>query len=283
MREVDKVTEMPDFKGYISDLGGPSANMYSLGGRDKSICEKCLRPSCLHPKPCANLNTNHAALLDIYRSVDANPKVKKSFVGSGVRYDLSMHPTGNPTIDRTNRQYNEELISRHVSGRLKVAPEHTCPHVLDIMRKPTFDLYHQFNDIFDEVNHRHGLRQQLIPYFISSHPGCTETDMAMLAATTKQLHLHLEQIQDFTPTPMTLATEIYYTGIHPYTGEKIFTATRAEEKLAQRKYFFWYDATYRPDIIKSLHRLHRPDIIQMLYPSRSFYNELPKKSQKKKR
>lgn len=282
LREVNKITQMPDFKGYISDLGGPSANMYSLGGCDKSICEKCLRPSCLHPKPCANLNTDHSALLDIYRSVDAHPKVKKSFVGSGVRYDLSMHPTGNPAIDRTNRQYNEELISRHVSGRLKVAPEHTCPHVLDIMRKPSFDLYHQFNDIFETVNHRHGLRQQLIPYFISSHPGCTETDMAMLAATTKQLHLHLEQIQDFTPTPMTLATEIYYTGIHPYTGEKIFTATRPEEKLAQRKYFFWYDATYRPDIIKSLHKLHRPDIIRMLYPSHSFYKESPRKSHKKK-
>lgn len=282
LREVNKITQMPDFKGYISDLGGPSANMYSLGGCDKSICEKCLRPSCLHPKPCVNLNTDHSALLDIYRSVDAHPKIKKSFVGSGVRYDLSMHPTGNPAIDRTNRQYNEELISRHVSGRLKVAPEHTCPHVLDIMRKPSFDLYHQFNDIFETVNHRHGLRQQLIPYFISSHPGCTETDMAMLAATTKQLHLHLEQIQDFTPTPMTLATEIYYTGIHPYTGEKIFTATRPEEKLAQRKYFFWYDATYRPDIIKSLHKLHRPDIIRMLYPSHSFYKESPRKSHKKK-
>ncbi len=283
MREVDKVTRMPDFKGYISDLGGPSANMYSLGGRDTSICEKCLRPSCLHPKPCPNLDTDHSALLDIYHTVDAHPAVKKSFIGSGVRYDLSMHPTGSRNIDRINRQYNEELIARHVSGRLKVAPEHTCPHVLDIMRKPSFDLYYQFNDFFDDVNRRHGLRQQLIPYFISSHPGCTETDMALLAATTKQLHLHLEQIQDFTPTPMTLATEIYYTGIHPYTGEKIFTATRPEEKLAQRKYFFWYDATYRADIIRSLNRLHRPDIIRMLYPGRTFSDPSHNKSPRKHR
>lgn len=267
MREVEQITRMTGFKGYISDLGGPSANMYSLHGNDTGICAKCLRPSCLHPKPCPNLNTDHSALLDIYHSVDAVPAVKKSFIGSGVRYDLSMHRTGNPRTDAVNRRYNEELIARHVSGRLKVAPEHTATHVLDIMRKPAFDLYHKFNDIFIDVNRRHGLNQQLIPYFISSHPGCTETDMAELAVETKSLNLHLEQVQDFTPTPMTLATEIYYTGIHPYTGEKIYTAHTREQKLAQRKYFFWYDKTYRRDIIQSLRKLHRPDLIPRLYPT----------------
>lgn len=266
LREVKEVTRMDDFKGYLSDLGGPSANMYGMKGHDTEICQKCLRPSCLHPKPCPNLNTDHSQLLDVYHSVDALPGVKKSFIGSGVRYDLSMHRTGNCKTDETNRRYNEELIERHVSGRLKVAPEHTCKHVLDMMRKPDFSLFYDFKQIFDRVNARTGMRQQLIPYFISSHPGCHEMDMAELAAETKQLNMHLEQVQDFTPTPMTLATEIYYTGIHPYTGEKVFTAIRPEEKLAQRKYFFWYDKTYRQDIIRSLHRLHRPDLIARLYP-----------------
>ncbi len=270
LREVRKITSMPDFKGYLSDLGGPSANMYGMRGKNLDICRKCMRPSCLHPRPCPNLDTDHSRLLDIYHAVDAVSGVKKSFVGSGVRYDLSMHPTGDKSVDAVNRRYNEELIERHVSGRLKVAPEHTSSYVLGIMRKPEFSLYYDFKAIFDRVNDRAGLRQQLIPYFISSHPGCREVDMAELAAETKRLNLHLEQVQDFTPTPMTLATEIYYTGIHPYTGEKIFTATTPEEKLAQRKYFFWYDNAYRPEIIKSLHRLHRADLIESLYPSRRF-------------
>lgn len=267
INEVRKITQMHDFKGYLSDLGGPSANMYGMKGRDIEICKKCLRPSCLHPKPCPNLNTDHSQLLDVYHEADAVPGIKKSFIGSGVRYDLSMHHTGNRQIDDTNRRYNEELIEHHVSGRLKVAPEHTSPHVLEIMRKPDFKLFYDFKRIFERVNTQAGLRQQLIPYFISSHPGCKESDMAELAAETKLLNMHLEQVQDFTPTPMTLATEIYYTGIHPYTGEKIFTATRAEDKQAQRKYFFWYDKTYRADIIRSLQRMHRNDLIQKLYPT----------------
>ncbi len=266
LREVKQVTKMPDFKGYISDLGGPSANMYGMRGKDTSICEKCMRPSCLHPKPCKNLNTDHSPLLDIYHAVDKLPEVKKSFIGSGVRYDLSMHPTGNGKIDAANCRYNEELIEKHVSGRLKVAPEHTSPHVLEVMRKPSFDQFYDFKKIFDGVNRRCGLRQQLIPYFISSHPSCKEIDMAELAVETKALNMHLEQVQDFTPTPMTLATEIYYTGIHPYTGEKVFTARTPEEKLAQRQYFFWYDLQYRANIIKSLKRLNRNDLIGKLYP-----------------
>lgn len=266
LREVKKVTAMPDFKGYISDLGGPSANMWGMHGKNTDICSKCLRPSCLHPAVCPNLNTDHSALIDIYRSVDSLPGVKKSFIGSGVRYDLSMHRTGNRDTDAANRRYNEELIERHVSGRLKVAPEHTEDNVLALMRKPSFALFYDFKKIFDDVNRRCGMKQQLIPYFISSHPGCHEADMAKLAVKTKELNMHLEQVQDFTPTPMTLATEIYYTGIHPYTGEKVFCATRPEEKLAQRQYFFWYDRTYRQQIIKSLHRIHRPDLIAQLFP-----------------
>lgn len=267
LEEAKNITGMPDFKGYISDLGGPSANMWGMKGKNLDICSKCMRPTCLHPKPCPNLNTDHAPLLDIYRSVDAIPGIKKSFIGSGVRYDLSMHRTGDGKIDSANRKYNEELIENHVSGRLKVAPEHTEDNVLNLMRKPSFSQFYDFKKIFDGVNRKCGLKQQLIPYFISSHPGCRETDMAELAVKTKDLNMHLEQVQDFTPTPMTLATEIYYSGYHPYTGEKVFCATRPEEKLAQRQYFFWYDKTYRPQIIKSLQKMHRPDLIAKLFPN----------------
>lgn len=265
LREVRAVAAMPDFKGYISDLGGPSANMYALGGKRPDVCRRCMRPSCLHPKVCPNLNTDHSALLSVYHAVDALPQVKKSFIGSGVRYDLSMHPTGDSKIDAVNRRYNEELITSHVSGRLKVAPEHTEDAVLDVMRKPSFDLFYRFKEVFDRVNARHNLRQQLIPYFISSHPGCTELDMAQLAIKTRDLDFHLEQVQDFTPTPMTVATEIYYSGIHPYTGEHLFTATRPEQKLAQRQYFFWYDRAYRHGIEASLRRLHCRDLIRRLF------------------
>lgn len=265
VKEAKQVVAMPGFKGYISDLGGPSANMYAMGGFDREICRKCLRPSCLHPKPCANLNSDHRPLLDVYHAVDALPGVKKSFIGSGVRYDLSMHRTGRKEIDDASRRYNEELIASHVSGRLKVAPEHTEDCVLKIMRKPSFDLFHQFKKVFDDVNRRHNLRQQLIPYFISSHPGCHEIDMAELAVKTRRLDFHLEQVQDFTPTPMTVATEIYYTGYHPYTLEKVYTPVTPEEKLAQRQYFFWYDATYRRSITAALNRLHRPDLLRELF------------------
>ena len=268
IKEVENVTRMPDFKGFISDLGGPSANMYAMAGINPEICKKCMRPSCLHPRVCNNLNTDHAKLLDIYRSVDKVPGVKKSFVGSGVRYDLSLHATGNKTVDKTNAEYNRELIKKHVSGRLKVAPEHTEPHVLDLMRKPPIKNFEEFKRIFDKVNEEEGLKQQLIPYFISSHPGCREIDMAELAVKMRHMNVKPEQIQDFTPTPMTLATEIYYSGHHPYTGEKIFTATRPEEKLAQRKYFFWWDKQYRRDIEVSLRRLHRPDLIPRLFGGR---------------
>lgn len=267
LREARKVTEMEDFKGYISDLGGPSANMYRMRGKDVEKCQKCLRPSCLHPQPCTNLNNDHAPLLEVYRAVDALPGVKKSFIGSGVRYDLSMHKSGDGKIDKTNRDYIEELIAYHVSGRLKVAPEHTSTEVLKVMRKPDFSLFKEFNKVFDAINRKHGLNQQLIPYFISSHPGSTEEAMAELAVITKQLHFHLEQVQDFTPTPMTVSTEIYYSGYHPYTLKPVYTAKSKEEKLAQRKYFFWYENEYRSDIIKSLTRMHRQDLIAQLYPN----------------
>lgn len=266
MKEVRKVTEMDDFKGYISDLGGPSANMYAMSGHDKEKCDRCVRPSCLHPRPCPNLDNDHSALLDIYKEVDSIPEVKKAFVGSGVRYDLAMASSGDSRIDEVNQDYIRQLITRHVSGRLKVAPEHTSESVLEVMRKPSFSLFREFKEIFDRVNKREGLRQQLIPYFISSHPGCHEEDMAELAVITKGLDFHLEQVQDFTPTPMTVATEIYYTGLHPYTGKPVYTPRTEREKLAQRRFFFWYKPEARKEITEALLRLHRPDLLKALYP-----------------
>lgn len=264
LKEVKKITEMPDFKGYLSDLGGPSANMYKMEGKDRSICSKCRRPSCIHPKICKNLNVDHSQLLDIYKSVDSLIGIKKSFIGSGVRYDMLLHQNNDTKLDKASKDYIREMILNHVSGRLKVAPEHTSDKVLNYMRKPSFGQFYDFKKIFDELNDECNLKQQIIPYFISSHPGCTEEDMAELAVKMKNLNFHLEQIQDFTPSPMTLATEIYYTGYHPYTLEKVFTAKTKEQKLVQRQYFFWYDKTYRQRIIKSLKRLNREDLLKKL-------------------
>ena len=265
LREVRQVTRMADFKGYLSDLGGPSANMYGMHGRNLKACEKCRRPSCIHPQICPNLDTSHQALLDVYRAVDALPEVKKSFIGSGVRYDLLLHRSNDEQANRSAEEYTRELICRHVSGRLKVAPEHTSDRVLKLMRKPSFQLFRQFKQVFDRINREEGLRQQLIPYFISSHPGCHEEDMAELAVLTKQMDFQLEQVQDFTPTPMTTATETWYTGYDPYTLEPVFSARSPREKLAQRQYFFWYKPEQRPGIEQSLRRIGRADLISKLF------------------
>lgn len=265
LKEVKDIIQMPDFKGYLSDLGGPSANMYRMRGKDQRICAKCKKPSCISPVVCKNLNADHTPLLEIYREVDSLPEIKRSFIGSGVRYDLLLHRYDDEQLNQSAQTYTEELIARHVSGRLKVAPEHTEDRVLKMMRKPSFELFEQFKKIFDRINQKQGLNQQLIPYFISSHPGCTEVDMASLAVQTKQLHFQLEQIQDFTPTPMTLATEMYYTGFHPYTLEKVYTARSKEQKLAQRLFFFWYKPEFRKQITLALQKLGRKDLISKLF------------------
>ena len=265
LREVKQVIEMPDFKGYLSDLGGPSANMYGMHGRNLNACEKCKRPSCIHPQICPNLDTNHQKLLDIYHAVDALPGIKRSFIGSGVRYDLLLYKSKDEEANRVARQYTRELITRHVSGRLKVAPEHTSDRVLQLMRKPSFQQFYDFKREFDRINREENLRQQIIPYFISSHPGCREEDMAELAVITKGLDFHLEQVQDFTPTPMTIATETWYTGYDPYTLEPVFSAKSPREKLAQRQYFFWYKPEERRNIEQSLRRIGRADLIARLY------------------
>lgn len=265
LREVKEITEMEDFKGYLSDVGGPSANMYKMQGYDLSICKRCKKPSCIHPNVCPNLNADHRPLLDLLRRIDKNPKIKKSFIGSGVRMDLLLHNYKDKVLEKAADEYTEDLIVKHVSGRLKVAPEHSSDRVLNLMRKPPFRQFAEFTKRFQRINEAHGLRQQLIPYFISSHPGCTEEDMAELAILTKKLDFKLEQIQDFTPTPMTLATEMYYTGYHPYTLQPVYTAIKKEEKMRQHMFFFWYKREEADKIRRELHRIGRPDLIAKLF------------------
>lgn len=282
LKEVRKVTAMDDFKGYLSDIGGPSANMYGMSGKNKDICAKCKRPSCIHPQICNNLNTDHSALLDIYRAVDAIPEVKKSFIGSGVRYDLLLHKSNDENVNNTAKEYTKELICKHVSGRLKVAPEHVSDRVLNLMRKPSFSLFEKFKAVFDRINSEYSLRQQIIPYFISSHPGCEENDMAELAVKTKSLNFQLEQVQDFTPTPMTVSTETWYTGIDPYSLKPVFSAKTKQEKLAQRQFFFWYKPEERKMIENSLRRIGRTDLINILYPKNIVFSKDKEKSNNNK-
>lgn len=264
LKEIKKIKKLPDFKGYLSDVGGPSANMYKMQGFNFDICKKCKKASCIFPSVCKNMNTDHSVLLQLYKKIDALPFIKKSFIGSGIRYDLLLHKTNNAGIDRNNKLYIEELIKNHVSGRLKVAPEHTSDMVLNIMRKPSFSLFKEFKQIFEEINNQEKLRQQIIPYFISSHPACKLNDMAELAIETKKLNFQLEQIQDFTPTPMTLSTEIYHTGLHPYSRKTIYTAKNKVEKLQQRDFFFWYKPEYRLKIKSTLKKIGRTDLIEKL-------------------
>lgn len=268
LREVRAICKMPDFKGYLSDLGGPSANMYAMSGKNKKACMACKRPSCVHPQICPNLNVDHRPLLDIYKAVDSLPEIKKSFIGSGVRYDLLLHDNKDIELNRASREYTRHLIKYHVSGRLKVAPEHTNDQVLDIMRKPSFSLFHQFKTVFDDICRQEHLRQQIIPYFISSHPGCRAEDMAELAIETKQLDFQLEQVQDFTPTPLTIATTCWATGFHPYTLKPIYTAKSPQDKQKQRMFFFWYKPDERRRIEQYLKNIHRFDLIKRLFNSK---------------
>lgn len=263
MKEVEAISKMPDFKGNISDIGGPSANMYGMKGIDQAICDACARPSCIHPTVCKNLDADHSRMTALYKKVAAQPGVKKAFVSSGIRYDLLVpeyNPQGGDSLDA----YMDQLIGHHVSGRLKVAPEHTSEPTLKLMRKPAFRHFHSFKRKFDKLNEKHGLRQQLIPYFISSHPGCSDGDSANLACETKDMGFKLEQVQDFTPTPMTLSTEIYYSGYHPYTMKRIDTPKSTQEKKDQNMFFFWYKPEYRERIRSKLQKLGRPDLVRKL-------------------
>ncbi len=264
LKELEEVVSHPEFRGYISDLGGPSANMYKMKGKDEAICNRCSSPSCIHPVICSNLDTSHKPMTELYRKVDQHPKVKKAFVGSGIRYDLLVDDFNKNNEDGNHDEYIEQVITRHVSGRLKVAPEHTSDATLRVMRKPSFKYFHKFKEKYDRISEKHGLNQQLIPYFISSHPGCEEEDMANLAAETKDMGFELEQVQDFTPTPMTVAEVIYYSGVHPYTLKPIKTVKTKEEKLNQNRFFFWYKRENKDWIKSRLQKANRPDLAEKL-------------------
>lgn len=228
LAEVERIVRMPDFKGYLSDVGAPSANMYRMGGRDRTLCARCRRPSCLHPTRCSNLDNDHGPLLKLYEKIRAVKGIKKAFISSGIRYDLF-----------DDRPYLETVLKHHTSGRLKVAPEHTEDAVLRLMRKPPFALFERLNADFQRICRREGLPYQLIPYFISSHPGCTEREMQSLSEKVLgRLHFTLEQVQDLTPTPMTLSSVMFCTGENPYTHEPVYVARTQEEKRRQKSYFF---------------------------------------------
>jgi uncharacterized radical SAM protein YgiQ len=269
LKEVDIVANMPDFKGYLSDIGGPSANMYKMKGKVQAICDKCVAPSCISPVICSNLDTSHKPLTELYQAVDSHPKVKKSFIGSGIRHDMLV-PEFNKNADpKELDDYTEEVMTKHVSGRLKVAPEHTSDPVLKLMRKPSFSYFHKFKERFDKINIKNGLKLQLIPYFISNHPACEVEDMANLAAETKDMGFQLEQVQGFTPTPMTVATVIYYSGYHPYTLKKVNTPKTRKEKDEQHRFFFWYKDENKAWIKKTLNRLGRQDLLNVLLPAKT--------------
>lgn len=284
LKEVEKVTEMPDFKGYISDLGGPSANMYKMKGKVQEICDRCVSPSCIHPVVCSNLDTSHKPMTELYKKVDANPKVKKAFVGSGIRYDL-LADSYNKHADESADEYLEQVVTCHISGRLKVAPEHTSENTLKVMRKPAFKHFHNFKKKYDYFNKKHGLNQPLIPYFISSHPGSQMEDMANLAAETKDMGFKLEQVQDFTPTPMTVATIIYYTGLHPYTLKPVYTAKTKKEKMSQHLFFFWHKRENYQQIRDKLTGIGRADLIEKLIGEKKRHakREFIKKRERRKK
>ena len=260
LKEVEAMTKLPDFKGYITDIGGPSANMYRMRGMDLSICEKCKRPSCIFPEVCSNLETSHRSLIDLYRKIRTHPKVKKATIGSGIRYDLVIKQS-----PKDAEEYLREVMRYHVSGRLKVAPEHVSEKVLSLMRKPSFSYFEKFKHLFDKINKEEQLRLELIPYFISAHPDSKEEDMAELAAKTKRLNFYLEQVQDFTPTPMTAATVMYYTGLEPYSLKPLYVARSKSERTAQRDYFFWYKKEYRKRLTESLQKMERFDLLEQLF------------------
>jgi uncharacterized radical SAM protein YgiQ len=277
LREVEEVVKHPEFKGYISDLGGPSANMYKMKGYDQSICDKCQAPSCIHPVVCSNLDTSHKPLTSIYKKVDQHPKVKKAFIGSGIRYDLLVKEYNKNLDETAANEYLEEVITKHISGRLKVAPEHTADDTLKIMRKPSFKFFHKFKETYDKIQAKHGLKQPLIPYFISSHPGCKEEDMANLAAETKDMGFQLEQVNDFTPTPMTVATVIYYAGVHPYTLKPSFVPKTKKEKQDQHRFFFWHKPENKQWINDKLRSVGKADLAEKLVGNvRSEKKQMPK-------
>ncbi len=236
LREIEQLSALDNFKGHLTDLGGPTANMYRMHGINRELCAACRRTSCLFPNRCRNLDHSHAPLLSLYKKVRDLPQIKKATIGSGIRYDLFLDRDG--FLDNESEAYFNTLLEHHVSGRLKVAPEHTEDNVLKYMHKPSFELYRKLSAAFYSRNKSMGLKQQLIPYFISSHPGCALKDMEKLSAKFSKEGIKVEQVQDFTPTPMTKSSVMYYSGIDPDTGEKVFVERNMQKKALQKESFF---------------------------------------------
>ena len=234
--EVRRLAAMPEFHGNISDLGAPTANMYGMRGADTSRCEVCRRKSCLYPAPCRNLDRSHERVLRMYGKVMAVKGVKHAYIGSGVRYDLFLDEKG--FIDDTGKPYLKSLMLEHTSGRLKVAPEHTEDKVLGYMAKPSFKLFERLRTEFDAINRENGTHTELVPYFISSHPGCTFQDMERLAHNPGLKGIWMDQVQDFTPTPMTTSSVMFYTGLDPRTLKPVFVERDPDRKKAQKQLFF---------------------------------------------
>jgi uncharacterized radical SAM protein YgiQ len=263
LKELKTIVHAPSFKGHITDLGGPSANMYEMQGINVKQCAVCKRSSCLYPVLCKNLDTNYTPLIELYKEARKLKGIKKITVGSGIRYDLILDKKNKP-VDPSALEYFKELVVHHVSGRLKVAPEHTSEKVLKLLRKPSFDLFVHLYNRFTEICQEYGLHQQLIPYFISSLPASGLDEMADLSIQMQKLNIKLEQVQDFTPTPMTLASVMFYTGFDPYTLEKTDIPRSIKEKKMQQLFFFLYDKEKRKELKGELTKMRRFDIIQLL-------------------
>lgn len=270
LNEVNLITQDTEFHGVLTDLGGPSANMWRMKGKNPDLCRKCSRYSCSMPTMCKNLDCDHSAMTSLLKKVALHPKVKHLYVGSGIRCDLFTEGNG-------GWQYFREVVVNHTSGRLKVAPEHTSDAVLALMRKPSFSLFKETKRRFDEICKQAGLRYHLIPYFISSHPGCRLQDMAELALEMKKMGYRLEQIQDFTPTPMTLSTEMYYTGIDPTTMKPVYVATTPGDKADQRRLFFFYKPEMQRDIVASLRRKGLTEYVSKLFGNSGLGNGVRRK------
>ena len=236
LKEVRELAAMPEFRGNISDLGAPTANMYGMHGKDPSRCAVCRRKSCLFPSPCSNMDRNHERVLALYRRVDAVKGIRHSYIGSGVRYDLFLDEKG--FVDESGKKYLRELMLHHTSGRLKVAPEHTEDKVLYYMAKPSFRLFERLRAEFDKINREEGTHTELVPYFISSHPGCTLQDMRKLASNKSLKGIWMEQVQDFMPTPMTTSSIMFCTGLDPRTMKEVFVEHDPERKKEQKSLFF---------------------------------------------
>ena len=236
LKEIEALNSLPGFAGNISDVGAPTANMYGMRGRNPDLCGQCRRKSCLFPSPCKNMDRSHERLLKLYEKIAAVPGIRHAYIGSGIRYDLFLDEKG--YVDESSYPYFKELVLNHTSGRLKVAPEHTEDSVLKLMAKPSFKLFSRLRREFDRIVRSGGRKCELVPYFISGHPGCGMKELEKLARNPDLSGLYMDQVQDFTPTPMTTSSVMYYTGLDTKNLQKIFVERDIERKRAQKSFFF---------------------------------------------